>query len=338
MSTPETARAWQFSSTKGGLEKNLKLNQTSIPQRKPNQHLVQVLAVGLNPVDYKPPEVPLFTTLALKTPATPALDFAGRIVMPADGSSLTPGTLVFGNAGPGGIMGGALGEYAIALSKSVAVVPDGISPIFAASTPVCGITAYQSIVPYVKPSSNVFINGGSGGTGVFGIQVAKAAGVHVTTTCSTANVELCKSIGADEVIDYKKSNVLQSLVASGRKYDHIVDNVGSSPELYWKAHTYSTKGATYVTVGAQISLVGVWNTIAMRLWPGFLGGGQRKITMLMADVNAKDLSQLGQWMREGQIKPVIDSKFAFEDAPKAYEKLKTGRAKGKIVVQVSEDA
>ncbi|USW49442.1 Putative GroES-like superfamily, polyketide synthase, enoylreductase domain-containing protein [Septoria linicola] len=338
MSTPETSRTWQFSSTKGGLEKNLKLNQTPIPQRKPNQHLVQVLAVGLNPVDYKPPEVPFFTAFALKTPATPALDFAGRIVMPADGSSLKPGQLVFGNAGPGGIMGGALGEYAIAWSKSVAVLPDGISPVFAASAPICGITAYQSIIPYVNSGSSVFINGGSGGTGVFGIQVAKAAGAYVTTTCSTTNVELCKSLGADEVIDYRKSNVLQSLTASGRKYDHIVDNVGSSPELYWKAHTYSTKCATFVTVGAQISLAGIWNTIAMRVWPGFLGGGQRKISMLLADVNTKDLSQLGQWMREGQIKPVIDSQFAFEDAPKAYEKLKTGRAKGKIVVKVSDDA
>ena len=162
MSAPKTFRAWQFSSAKGGLEKNLKINEaTPLPKRKPNQHLVQVLAASLNPVDHKPVEVPFVLSL-MGTPATPGVDFAGRIVEPADGSALKPGQLVFGGAGNGGLIGGALGEYAVALDKSVTPLPQGVSAVDAASVCICGITAYQSIVPYVKPGSNVFINGGSG--------------------------------------------------------------------------------------------------------------------------------------------------------------------------------
>ena len=168
--------------------------------------------------------------------------------------------------------------------------------------------------------------------------MAKAAGAHVTTTCSTANVELCRNLGADEVIDYRQTDVLQSLVAGGRKYDHVVDNVGSTYELYWQAHRYTNPGTKFVVVGAQMSLSFAWYMISANVWPGFLGGGKRKISMLMADINSADLAQVGKWMQEGQVKPVIDSQFAFEDLPKAYEKLKTHRAKGKIVVAVSKEA
>lgn len=162
MSAPKTFCAWQFSSAKGGLENNLKINpMTPLPQRKVNQHLIQVLAASLNPVDHNPVELPLVLSL-MKTPATPGVDFAGRIVEPADGSSLKPGQLVFGGAGNGGLIGGALGEYAVALDKCVTPLPPGVSPVHGASICICGITAYQSIVPFIKPGSNVFINGGSG--------------------------------------------------------------------------------------------------------------------------------------------------------------------------------
>lgn len=214
-------RAWQFNSTAGGLENNLKLNASApLPKPKPDQHLVQVLAASVNPVDYKLVEIPLFTRLFLSKPATPAMDFAGRIIAPASGSSLQPGQLVFGRTGTS-MIGGAFAEYAIAKSDNIAVLPEGVSPVHGASVAVVGLTAFQSISPYVKDGSSVFINGGSGGTGCYGIQIAKARGCYVTTTCSTANVELCKSLGADEVIDYKSQNILETLVKSGRRYANL---------------------------------------------------------------------------------------------------------------------
>ncbi|PPJ52637.1 hypothetical protein CBER1_11415 [Cercospora berteroae] len=240
------------------------------------------------------------------------MDFARRIIEPADGLTFKLGQIVFGTAGSGGIVGGALADYTIATNSRVAALPDSVSLVASASATVCRITAYQSIIPYAKAGSSVFTNGGSGGTGVLGTSSLCGLDADVTTTCSAANVDLCKSLGADKVIDYKKSNILQSLIASGR--------------------------TVYVAVGAPIAFKTLWHMIAMRLWPGFLGRGQRKVTTLMAEINSNDLAVIGKWMQDGRIKPVIDETFKFEDAPKAFEKLKTGRAKGKIVVEVSAEA
>ncbi|KAI4201542.1 MAG: hypothetical protein LQ350_003157 [Teloschistes chrysophthalmus] len=335
-STPSTMRAWQYSSSSGGLEKNLKINASApLPTPKPDQHLVKVIAAALNPVDYKVAEIPGMITLVISKPATPCIDFAGSIVKPAAGSSLKPGQLVFGAAGTTPLAGGALREYAIAGTKAVTPLPDNVNVIDAASVAIGGLTAYQSIVPHVKEGDKIFINGGSGGVGAFGIQIAKAVGCHVTTTCSTPNVELCKSLGADRVVDYKKENVVDALAASGYKFDHAVDNVGTQKDVMWRSHEYLKPEAILVAVGGEPSMATVTNTLKMKLQPRFLGGLKRKVVGLFADPRAEELQRIGEWMSEGKIKALIDSKFSFEEAPKAFEKLKTGRAKGKIVVDVA---
>lgn len=327
-------RAWQFTSTAGGIEKNLKINPSvPLPERKPNQHLVQVLAVGLNPVDYKPAEIPLVTRLIL-APCTPGLDFAGRILEPATGSSLQPGQIVFGRA-DSGLLGGALAQYTVAKQDGVAPLPESVSPIDGASVCIAGLSAYQTIVPYVKEGSNIFINGGSGGTGCYGIQIAKAKGCYVTTTCSTGNVDLCKSLGADEVIDYKTQNVIEVLKTSGRQYDHVVDNVGADSDLYWKCHEYTRPGALYMGVGASVTFKAFLDIFKMRLWPGFLGGGKRKNVGFFLVPKTEELTQMGSWMSGGEVKAVIDARLPFEDVPEAFRRLKTGRTKGKIVVDVA---
>ncbi|KAL9582785.1 MAG: hypothetical protein Q9212_003100 [Teloschistes hypoglaucus] len=335
-SKPSTMRAWQYSSASGGLEKNLKINASApLPTPKPDQHLVKVIAAALNPVDYKVAEVPGATTLVISKPATPGIDFAGSIVKPAAGSSLKPGQLVFGAAGTTPIAGGALREYAIASAKAVTPLPDNVNVIDAASVAIGALTAYQSIVPHVKEGDKIFINGGSGGVGAFGIQIGKAVGCHVTTTCSTPNVELCKSLGADRVVDYKKENVVDALAASDYKFDHAVDNVGTQKDVMWRSHEYLKPEAILVSVGGEPSMATVTNMVKMKLQPGFLGGLKRKVVTLMADPRAEELQRIGEWMSQGKVKALIDSKFSFEDAPKAFEKLKTGRAKGKIVVEVA---
>lgn len=232
-------------------------------------------------------------------------------------------------------LGGALAEYTVSNKDTVAALPEGLDPIWGATVCVAGLTAYQTIVPFVKEGDSVFLNGGSGGTGVFGIQIAKAKGCYVTATCSTPNVELCKSLGADEVIDYKKSNVLETLIASGRKYDHVVDNVSGQPELYFKMHEYTKPGAVWMQVGAKVSIAGTKEMLTMKLLPGFLGGGKRPHQSFFAKRTTKDLAAIGDLMKSGQVKPIIDSKFKLEEAPKAFEKLKTDRARGKIVVEVA---
>ncbi|KAK5044744.1 hypothetical protein LTR84_010518 [Exophiala bonariae] len=335
---PSTHKAWQYTSTSGGLEKNLKLNpfvQTPTPAQ--DQHLVKIIATALNPIDYKPASIPFVGRFLRPKFATPCSDVAGRIVTPARGSSLKPGQLVFGVSGKSPIAGGGLSEYALCQHDHVVAIPEGIEPKNAACVPVAALTAYQTIVPKVKSGDRIFINGGSGGTGIFGIQVAKAVGCYVITSCSTPNVELCKSLGADEVIDYRKQNVIDTLAAKDVKLDHLVDNVGEDPKLYWMSHRFTKPEAEYIMVGGWISFTSTINLLKIKFLPKFLGGGQRKYSGFFTKASTQDLNHVAEWMVAGKVRAVIDQEFSFEQAPAAFERLKTGRAKGKILISVSSD-
>ncbi|KAE8443898.1 hypothetical protein EG329_001307 [Mollisiaceae sp. DMI_Dod_QoI] len=335
---PQTMRAWQYSSIKGGLERNLKINPSApLPKPSPNQHLVQIITAALNPVDYKPAENPLVGRLLIPKPATPCVDFSGCIVTPASGSSFKPGQLVFGVSGSSPLAGGALREFNVATLNAVAAVPEGLDPIHAATIGVAGLTSYQSIISRVKQGDKIFINGGSGGTGVFGIQIAKIVGCHVTTTCSTRNVELCRSLGADVVVDYTKGSVLEALKSSGAKFDHVVDNVGTDEELVWKCHEIMKPGAAYLKVAGDLSLHGMVDGLKRKVLPRALGGIKGKIEGFWPKPNVDHLNQIAEWMKEGKIKAVIDHQYSFEEGAKAFEKLKTGRARGKIVVDVASE-
>ncbi|KAK4943481.1 hypothetical protein LTR10_016972 [Elasticomyces elasticus] len=336
---PWTMRVWQYSSTKGGLEKNLHLNTSApIPQPGPEQYLVQVLATALNPIDYKPAETALVNRLLIRKPATPGLDFAGYLVKAPAGSTLKRGQLVYGVTGTSPMAGGALSEFAITQKNQIIALPDHLDTTSAATLGVASLTAFQTIVPHVKKGDKVFINGGSGGTGIFGIQIAKAIGCYVATTCSGANADLCKSLGADEVIDYRKQNVVDALKATGHNYDHVVDNVGHNMELYWRCHEYTKPSAIYIFVAGELSLPRIWETIKRKLWPGFLGGGKRQARGFFAQARPRELEQVVAWMKEGKLRTVVDQRFPFEQAPKAIERLKTQRARGKIVVEVTSEA
>lgn len=328
-------KAWQYYTSKGGLENNLQLNANApipTPSNPSTQHVVQILTTCLNPVDYKTAE--LLPSFLIPKPATPSIDFVGRISKPALGSQMKEGQLVFGVAALSPLTGGALAEFSISPIEGAAKLPEGVSPTDAATIGVAGLTAYQAIIPHVKEGDRVFINGGSGGCGVFGIQIAKAVGCHVTTSCSTVNVDLCTSLGADEVIDYKKGSVLDALRKSG-EFDHVVDNVGNDHQLYWKSHEYTKKSAKFIGIAGEPSIRHFTFTTSAKILPGSLGGGKRKFMSFLAEPKLNQLEQLGSWMAEGKVKAVIDSRFPFEQAPDAFKRLKTGRAKGKIAIDVT---
>jgi NADPH:quinone reductase-like Zn-dependent oxidoreductase len=142
---PTTFRAWQYTSARGGLEKNLTLNPAvPLPTAKANQHLIKVVAVALNPVDYKVPEVLLIRKLAVPRVATPGIDFSGRIVTPASGSKLKAGQLVFGAPSVNVFTGGALREYLVADDATIAPAPDGLSAVDVASIPIAGLYVLSS--------------------------------------------------------------------------------------------------------------------------------------------------------------------------------------------------
>lgn len=332
-------KAWLYSSATGGLEKNLQLNLNAPQPRQPlfkNEILVEVISMSINPADAKLPELGLVAKALISTPASPGLDYCGRVV--ATGTvvdSVRIGEIIFGKLEKPTKFG-TLGQYVVVTHEDCASLPDGVDPDHAAAIGTAGLTAYQSIIPYVKAGSKVFINGGSGGVGTFGIQIAKNAGCHVTTTCSAPNVSLCQELGADDVIDYKTTDVYEELVARGQIFDLVVDNAGTPLNLYKDSANFLKPEGIFEQVGGPMSFSGTATVVSNMLLPSFLGGGKRPYHFFVAKNSHDDLAEIGRLMKEGKIRAIIDSTFEYEDAPKAFEKLKTGRARGKIVVHVTK--
>lgn len=332
-------KAWQYTTAAGGLEKNLYLPAAAPKPPSTLSHdqvLVEVISMSLNPADYKIPELGLLAKAMISLPASPGNDFCGRVSATGDAvDSLKIGETVFGQLG-GPTKFGTLGQFIVVNKAACVPLPAGIDPDVGATLGTAGNTAYQSIVPNVKEGDKIFINGGSGGTGTFGIQIAKILGCHVTTSCSASNVELCKSLGADEVLDYKSVDICKALKEKGEVFSLVVDNVGSPAGLYRASSAFLLPTGKFLQVGAEVSWANTSNIMRNFMVPGFLGGGKRKYEFVAAKPKYDDLDHLATWVKQGKVKPVIDSIFEFDDAPKAIEKLKTGRAKGKIVVHVTE--
>ena len=332
-------KAMQWSSASGGLEKNLKVNSNASLPKNANSlpkdsTLIKVAYTTLNPVDHKLPEMPLMGALWFSKPAIPCADFSGTVVKTTL-PNLKPGDRVFGMGDPP-ICGG-LGEYMVISGKEgVVKIPDGVTFEQASGIGICGLTAYQCIEPFAKDGGKVFINGGSGGTGTFGIQIAKAMGCRVTTTCSGANVGLCKSLGADEVIDYRTTNVVDHLKRQGTQYDFIVNNVTMPGEpLYWSSEHYLKPEGKYVTIAGDLGVGPIINMLKMFCLPTWLGGSTRYAKFVMCQANEKQYEQIAEWIREGKVKTVVEKVYDLEGAGEAFAKLKTGRTRGKLVVKVA---
>ena len=269
-SIPTTMRAWQYSAVKSGLDKSLTFNDAAPlpadPSKLPaNTSLVQIFAASLNPVDYKLAELPVAGRFLAKTPAVPGYDFAGKVVATSV-PTLKAGQRVFGHVNQPA-QHGVCAEYtSVQSQENVVPLPDSVNAEQGSTIGVAGLTAWQCIVPQLDDmegrmkgegvkGKRIFINGGSGGTGVFGLQIAKALGAgKITTSCSTANVELCKSLGADEVIDYKEKDVVTALKEEvnndfdGKGYDLVVDNVGQPANLHKGADNFLKPSGKYVQV------------------------------------------------------------------------------------------
>lgn len=156
----------------------------------------------------------------------------------------------------------------------------------------------------------------------------------MSTSCSTDNIELCKSLGADEVIDYKSGDIIKQLKSEGRIFDIVLDNVGSPQNLYQMSHTFLEPNGKFLQVGMGLSLGAVRQLLSNMLLPGFLGGEKRKYILVTGKPNSACFERLAKWIQEGKLRAVLDSTYEFNEVPKAFERLKTGRARGKVVVRV----
>ncbi|KAK1247545.1 hypothetical protein MKX07_002454 [Trichoderma sp. CBMAI-0711] len=334
-----TMKAWQIAAP-GTIEESLKLidNATKpAPPLKKGQILVEVISAGLNPADYKTVEMGFLSKAILSFPKTPGMDLSGRVVAVADDvTDVKAGDVVLARVDP--TKGaGSLSQYVIAERAGYAALPGDLDMDVAAGAPTTALTAYQTIKPYVEKGSKIFINGGSGGVGTFGIQIAKALGCYVAVSCSTTKKELCEKLGADEIFDYKAGDLVAQLKESGKVFDLIVDNVGSSlPGLYQQSKHYLKPKGAYVLVGGSASLKSARNVAVAKLVPSFLGGGRNKLVTYMTSNNHDDLAQIAQWLGEGKVKTIIDATFEFEEAAQAFVHLKKGSSSGKVIVHVSK--
>ncbi|KAF4556292.1 Zinc-binding dehydrogenase-like protein 21 [Elsinoe fawcettii] len=332
MSLPTSYKRWEYPSAITSLPTGLRLTTCPLPFPAPttNQLLIRVHATSLNPIDYKLAEIPFLNRFFPSKPAVPCLDFAGTVHSAGPGSSLQPGTRVFGRlSGPG--RWGSLAEYVAVTDKDVARLPDKVGFVEGACLATAGLTALQSLKG-VGEGSRVFVNGASGGVGTFTVQIARLLGARVTGTCSGANAQLVKDLGAHEVVDYKTQDVKEA-VGKG-EWDLVVDNVGTPKGLH-KACDGRVKGSL-VQVGAEISLSATVEMMKSAMLPVVLGGPKTSWSFIQTQQKTEDMARLAEWAAEGKLKPVVDTVFPFEDAPKAFEKLKTGRARGKIVVGSSD--
>jgi len=258
------------------------------------------------------------------------VDLAGQVE--AVGRNVTrfkPGDEVFGTGG------GAFAEYARASESKIALKPANLTFEQAAAVPVAAVTALQGLRDKgkVQPGQKVLINGASGGVGTFAVQIAKAFGADVTGVCSTRNVEMVRSIGADQVVDYTQ----QDFTKTGQRYDLILDCVGNQPLLPFRRAL--NPNGTCVLIGGGGPNDGRWIGPLRRVVKALLMSPfmSQKFVPLMAEIRRDDLTFLADLMQAGTVTPVIDRTYPLSQVPAAIRYLEKGHARGKVVITMGRN-
>ena len=310
----------------------LTLADVEKPTPADNQVLVKVRAASVNPLDLTIRGLWLLRPLSgLRKPKDTrvGVDYAGTVE--AVGKNVTqfkPGDEVFGGKN------GAIAEYVCVLAdRSVVLKPANMTFEQAASVPVAAITALQGLRDKgkIQAGQKVLVNGASGGVGTFAVQIAKSFGTEVTGVCSTHNVDLVRSIGADHVIDYTK----EDFTKADQRYDLIYDLVGN--------HSFSERrrilNQNGICVMAGVGGAGWHDGIAMRL-AGELNAYVRsrfvsqKFIAYIAQFNKQDMTLLADLMQSGKITPVIDRTYKLNQTADALRYLEQGHARGKVVINL----
>ncbi len=311
----------------------LTVERVEKPVPSEDQILVKVHATSVNPLEWHvmtgTPYI-LRSSAGFGAPKDPRLgvDVAG--VVESVGKNVTrlkPGDEVFGT------VWGAFAEYAVFPERNAVVIkPANVSFEEAATAPIAGITALQALRDQgrLQAGQSVLINGASGGVGTFAVQIAKDMGAQVTGVCSTRNLELVRSLGADHVIDYTR----EDFTRGDARYDLIIDNVGNRDIL---DITRALKpNGTLVLVGAPKGgrwIKPLWGAIKTKVVQPFV---DQELKFFVSNATQADTTLLAELMASGKVKPVIDRTYTLTEVPDAMRYLETWRARGKVVISVSE--
>jgi NADPH:quinone reductase-like Zn-dependent oxidoreductase len=294
---------------KGKSGKVIEMKDLDQPVPKRNEVVVRVRAASINPLDWR-----------MKA-QRPGVDAAGEVV--AAGEAVTrfkPGEAVFG------LCKGAFAEFAYAAESKLVPKPESISFEQAAAVPIAGLTALQGLRDKgrLQPGQKVLINGAAGGIGTFAVQIAKSFGAHVTGVCSTKNVELVLSLGADRVIDYTRDDFTED----SERYDVLLDNVGNRT-LSEMRRVLSPSGKC-VMAGAPKELLAMLSRLLKAFaWSPFM---RQKFTFFIAKMNRDDLTTLCGLIQAGKLTPAIDRRYPLAETAAAIAYVETGHARAKVVI------
>jgi len=317
--------------TRYGSPDVLELKEIDRPVPLDDEVLVKVHAASVNAYDWHFLTADIFLVRlasgGLLGPKVPLLgaDIAGTIEQVGKSiTQLQPGDEVFGFSRRST---GGFAEYVCALEKSLVKKPANLSFEEAAAVPMAALTALQGLRDkgQIQPGKKVLINGASGGVGTFAVQLAKSYGAEVTAVCSTRNVEIARSLGADFVIDYTK----EDFTKSGQRYDLILAVNGYHPiAAYQRA---LAPGGAYVMAGGAPAQM--FQALALGSWMSRSEG--KKMGSISATVNQADLAVLKELLETGKVRPVIDRRFPLSEAREALRYLGAGHAQGKVVINVA---
>jgi NADPH:quinone reductase-like Zn-dependent oxidoreductase len=311
--------------TEYGPPEVLHLKEVDKPTPRDTEVLIKIHASSANPADWHlmraEPFLARFENGLLKPKNTKlGADVAGRVEeVGRNATQFQAGDQVFGSM-PLNELGG-FAEYVCAHEDALALKPARLTFEQAAAVPLAAFTALQGLRDkgQIQPGQKVLINGASGGVGTFAVQIAKSYGTEVTGVCSTRNLDLVRSIGADHVIDYTKEDFTQN----GQRYDLIFDAVGNrSVSDYRRA--LSPNGICAVAGFTSLS----------RLFQVMFLGGKQVGLMETAKANKKDLLFIRELLEAGKVVPVIDRAYPLSEVPEAIRYLEGGHARGKVVITV----
>ncbi|XP_042421038.1 chloroplast envelope quinone oxidoreductase homolog [Zingiber officinale] len=328
---PSTMKAVQYD-TYGGGAAGLKHVEVPIPSPKKNEVLLKLEAAALNPIDWKIQKGMLRPFLPPRFPFTPVCDAAGEVVEVGSWvNSIKKGDKVVGINFKNG---GGLAEFAVITMGAMAIIPPEVSPSEAVGLSMAGLTALQALqalkaigVKFDTPnkSSNILITAASGGVGHYAVQLAKYSGLHVTATCGARNIELVKSLGADEVVDYKTPEGAKLKSPSDKKYDGVIHCATNIP--------WSTFEPNLSSSGKVIDITPDYTRIATSILKTITNTKNKLIPLYMVP-KSSDLQFLLNLVKEGKLKTVIDSAYPLSKAEEAWAKGISGHGTGKIIIEI----
>ncbi|UTW63563.1 NAD(P)-dependent alcohol dehydrogenase [bacterium SCSIO 12741] len=313
----------------GEPEKVLSLQDVPTPEPKEGEVLIRVHASAINDYDWsmsrgKPHLYRLLFGLTKPKNPIPGMEVAGTVEKLGPGTTqFKPGDEVYGDTSDHGF--GTLAEYICLSEKSLIIKPSAMSFEEATTLPHAGLLAYQGLfeIGNLQKGQKLLINGGGGGVGTLGLQLAKALNVEVTGVDTGGKLEMMKSLGFDNVIDYKK----EDFTRSGKQYDLILDCKTSRPPRSY-LRSLSSNGH-YVTVGGHLNRL-MQFAIAS---PLVNRTSSKKLSILSLKPN-KGLYEINRLFEDGKIKPIVDGPYPLEKTPWAIQYFGEGLHSGKIVISV----